>query len=976
MKTIATETLRQGLKLVDIVESSNCLRFITEADDIKNIINNPSEWFALEQARKFKATAIYFKRFNDGRTSIPQIYIYDYTQTEYLETEFKAVQKNIWNAGIAPLIYVFTKTEIKIIDATKQPAIDNSELNYLENILLTATQVQQKLKLYSATLFDNGSFWDKAENKDKFEFKNFAYQNLKKSLVELKKSFVKKAVNLNLNEQIAQRLFLQSILIKYLEERKDEQGQSVFPSKYFEKYEGATNFCEVLKNGKALELFDELHQHQFNGEIFHWFDEKDRKLIRKANLSELAVFLYANEKNRQSQIWRLYSFEYIPIEFISSIYDEFIGDNKSGVVYTPLHLAKFLIDEAMPINNPKTDFKVIDPACGSGIFLVLAYKRLIEWWRIAHGKKPDVCTLKKILAENIAGIDISSEAIQLSIFSLSLALCDMLSPTEIWFELKFDNLAEKNIQCADFFACIDKLHAKFDLVIGNPPFKGNISVEINQTIKKKRKEDSNAHIPQGQLALLFATEAINILKFNGLLCMLMPAGSLLYNETSLAYKKYFSQYNVFQLLDFTPLQSILFDNKVKVAVAAIFLEKTSPDDKDILHLIVKRTKVAKEHIYFEIDEYDFHFVSKHLAINEPLIWKINLFGGGRLYYLIQKLKNLRTFGDFLKGKNKDGWYFCEGYKVGHSNDQSEEYLIEKKFKKADYITGYNHLPVDAFNENGIDKERIKKIDDIFYFERPRNKNKPIYEAPHILIKELIVNSIIPVVFVDYYLTFTDRIIGIHAPLEEKNELVKIKDIFLRKNKDYIFYLSCRGSVGINWSNSVISQIDIMNLPYPEDDSELELLVSEKIIRDDVLNYLIEFSSFGENAKVMQQTIIENLYQFSNIFCDVLNSVYAENDTIFQLTQIIKTNSFLCCKFVYQQADNLSIMVENSPELERQIRELIEHQTGDATIYNRIIRIYGNNTIYLIKPDILRYWLGSIALWDADKTLADLIDGGY
>ncbi|CAG1021583.1 hypothetical protein DOJK_01092, partial [Patescibacteria group bacterium] len=603
-----------------------------------------------------------------------------------------------------------------------------------------------------------------------------------------------------------------------------------------------------------LELFKDLHNHKFNGEIFHWANESEINKIKNTDLSELAIFFRADETNKQSEIWRLYSFQYIPIEFISSIYDEFIGDNKKGVVYTPLHLAKFLIDEAMPINEyeGKENFRVIDPACGSGIFLVLAYKRLVEWWRIRHQQKPDVQTLKRILVENIAGVDISEEATQLTIFSLSLALCDLLSPTEIWFELRFDNLNQKNIQSADFFDWLKQnTENKFDLVIGNPPFKPKLEEKAAE-FEEERLKNKLIPIPRKELAFLFLDQAVNILKSNALLCFVMPA-SLLYNETSSSYRKYLlSKYNIIQILDFTPLKSVLFDS-TKVPVIAFFLENKTPDDSDVLHLAIKRTKVAKERIYFEIDEYDFNWINKELAINDPLIWKINLFGGGQLYHLISRLKNLDSFGKFLEQKKRKGWFFGEGYKLGHDGTKDENYLIEKKFKKADYITGKNYLVAEDFDHEGI--KRMEKNQNI-YFERPRQKY--IYEPPHILIKQHISNGVIPITFVDYDLTFTDRILGIHAPIEDKGELIKIKNIFQRNNTNYIFYLFCNGSVGINWSKSTISLLHLKSLPYPEDEKQLELCASEKIIRDDVLNYLIEFSSSGENSKVMNLVTEEQL----------------------------------------------------------------------------------------------------------------------
>ena len=102
------------------------------------------------------------------------------------------------------------------------------------------------------------------------------------------------------------------------------------------------------------------------------------------------------------------------------------ADKNKGVAYTPSYLVNFMIDECMPVHSPKLDYKVLDPSCGSGIFLVSAYKRLIDWWRIEKHKttgkwitpeKEHLEELKQLLRDNIYGVDYVEEAVDLSIFT-------------------------------------------------------------------------------------------------------------------------------------------------------------------------------------------------------------------------------------------------------------------------------------------------------------------------------------------------------------------------------------------------------------------------------------------------------------------------------------------------------------------------------------------------------------------------------
>ena len=143
----------------------------------------------------------------------------------------------------------------------------------------------------------------------------------------------------------------------------------------------------------------------------------------------------------------------------SSVYEELLTNSKD-IVYTPEMIVSTLVDECMPLKQPKENFKVIDVSCGSGIFLVKTYKRVVQWWRFNEWKKtgrltkPSLSLLKELLLESIHGVDIEQDAIRLSVFSLALAMLDEVDldpPT--WEMLKFPDLSN-NIITQDFFVFI------------------------------------------------------------------------------------------------------------------------------------------------------------------------------------------------------------------------------------------------------------------------------------------------------------------------------------------------------------------------------------------------------------------------------------------------------------------------------------------------------------------------------------------
>lgn len=956
-----------------------------------------SEMIALEYAKKYGADAVYFRRFDDGRPPIPQIYIYDFTENEKDDGEIGELYKRLWNSGQVPLFFIFYKTEVKIFNCLKHPKLDPStgEISFtiFEKIKLASSIKKEvdKLKDFSAKRFDNGTFWTNPKYKDKFNLKDTVYLKLLNELKRTRKEIIKSKI---LKDKIAQKLFVMSILVKYLEEREDENGLKVFPSGFFSDFsDGHDSFLGVLrKKGACLDLLDYLGSADcFNGEIFKWKDEKERETLQNADLRLFADFFEGKLDERQYTFWRLYSFNDLPIELISNIYEEFL-ESKKGIVYTPPYLVNFLIDEQMPLTDfHKTDFKVIDPACGSGVFLVAAFRRMIHWWRIRNDwKKPDANNLKelkKILKNSIFGVDMHEEAVRLTFFSLSLALLDELSPKVIWENLKFDNLLESNLVSEDFFKLINDnfFQSYFDLVIGNPPFESKLTTPDAERIEKQKIKE-RPKLPSNQIALLFLEQAMNLCKEGSHLCLIVPSGPFLYNNNSVEYRKYFlSTYHVPQIIDFTFLSAILFQS-ANVAVVVVFAKKQGATTEDLLHVTVRRTKPAREKLYFELDYYDFHRISFHDALENRLIWKSNLLGGGRLKHLMSRLAPLRSLGDYLKeAKNKYGWSIGEGFKVCTKKEEidklvelkentgklsqkekDELYKLEKKYKKADYLTGKNTLPTEALIEDGIVEAEIHPLKEK-YFERNRQRNKLIFKGPHLLIKEKVTKDSIPIAFRYDDLSFRRDIIGIHAPENQIDDLLKIEKR-IKNNRTYLFYVAgFSGRYMVGRATSILKE-DIGALPYPHDETQLELTEIEQILVDDVLDYMLDFRRKGEKSDGEKPVDNHQLEQYSEIYCKVLNSVYKE----FKPHEPLKTGSFICFPFYYKDKPQVSSSID---ELEADLYELIQNNTTTNSRIVRMLRIYEKNTIYLIKPKQTRYWLRSVAIRDADDTFADLVVQG-
>ncbi|OFX58259.1 MAG: hypothetical protein A2066_02510 [Bacteroidetes bacterium GWB2_41_8] len=961
---MVTAELNQVLNVLDFNSKSvSSTLFYTSQDYTPDQLLF-EERLVLDFARKIKVTAVYFRRFGENRSSLPQLFIFDNTTGQFSEKELAEIHRKLWSSGIVPLYYVFDNVNINIYDARKQVDYDQKtqsiQVNCFESLPIVAKT--QKHLNYSAKLFANGSFWDQKETANHFLSKESAENKLIEGLKQIRTRFIH---DTKLEKNLAHQLIVLSILVKYLEERKDEQGNHVFPSDYFNKYEGSNSFCDVLRKGKIVDLFGDLSGH-FNGKIFA-LNTVDEEVLKNTDLSKLAQYLDANVDKDHFVIWPLYSFEYLPVELISRIYEEFIPE-RNDAVYTPIHLARFMVDECMPISEPKTDFKAIDVSCGSGVFLVTVFKRLVQWWQKEQfdrtGKliNPEIDVLKQILLNSIYGVDIEADSVRLSVFSLSIALCDMLKPTEIWTKLRFDDLRQRNIYEGDFFQYLkDSEKGQFDLVIGNPPFEDKM-----KDFKKLYSDygiDKDYHIPRHQIAMLFLQQAMKLLKPSGLLSFVMPSGPLLYNNTIDFRKKFFSTYEVAQIVDLSELRnaSLLFERTISTAVIFAYNQKPAANH-NILHITIKRSKTIREKLFFEVDHYDMHQVPQKIAETDLDIWKSNLLGGNQLYYLVNRFRKLRTLGEYLEEKRKtSGWVFGEGY------------IIAGKTEEGDHLTGQLLIETEDFIEDGFVKLSVETGK---WFQRSRNSIKQIFKAPHLLIKEVLGLKKFVLKYVDIDLVFKHRIIGIHCPKIQEQELLRIEDTLLNNYQLFkLLILASSAEAGINRSGGyIVLKKDFWGLPYPENVDLLELSINEEIIKDDVLNYKLEELSKGENAKINTTIASERqLDEFGQVLCDSLNAIYQQNGKSFNPMEPIKTLSYTCFPFSYGNAGFNPVLASKIQEGD--LSDLIENEQ-ESVHYRRVLRLYQKDMVFLIKPNTLRYWLKSIALRDASDVMVDLINSGY
>lgn len=958
----------------DFQEVMASLGFALEDDCLyltkdENQLPDPQIQFHIEKAGELGASAVYLRNQLKGSYK-PQVYLFDFTDRNFEEAnenEIAEIQTKIWSSGEAPLACVFYNTEIQIIDCTKHITKDYKPAYLIKDLKLVG-KIHNLYNEQFAIKIKSGIFWEQEELKNKFKFQNSAYDKLIDNIRFVAKKLTKEFKNTS--TEIVNKIIVQAILIKYLEERIDNKGNKLLSKKYFQKYEKASTFNEVLKQqGKFVELLSDLNKN-FNGNVFKW-EIEEQKHLRALDLSIVADLLATDKTNLASEQleldfpdWRYFEFKLIPVELISRLYEEFLGEDKQekGLYYTPSHLAKLLVDECIPLKKYKdidlNSYTILDPACGSGIFLVVAFKRLVQIWRLKNNMDtPNIGVLKSIL-KNIYGVDKEEQAVRLASFSLSLALCNELNPVKILNELKFDDLTEENLIHSDFFECKSIKSKKFDLVIGNPPFvRGKLPKGLDFWEINKKK----VGIPQKQIALKFLSQSFGYLKDGGLVCLIIKSSGLLYNSSSNDYKKViFSNYNAVQILDFTALAEgkSLWDNGARVGSAAIFIKNERPDySKNILHLTFRRTKATRERIVFEIDDYDLHFVNRQTAINNEFIWKANLLGGGRIKNILEKIETFPLLESYLES---EGFVFQEGHGTLKGNSQNPTNVNRRLLSSK----GISNKKIDNNRIEIISKNEMAKINDI----------SP-YHIPSLIISETIdIDAAIINMAINNRenLVFKNRYVGISSSKQDVKSLENIFNNIRFYEKFYILQFIIKSAQLLGNRNTAILAYDLYNLRYITKNSLSDF---DNNVIGDVLNYFQKYLRLGEESKAVSPIRGDNnikavLFKYGTEFSRALNAVYEANKRKFRLSDVIQLeNSLIATVFKYDSENTEPKFAKDLSELN--IDGLTNNQISAHLSVNRIIKLYPQkDTIVFVKPNQYRYWLSLTAYRDADKCFSD------
>jgi len=295
-----------------------------------------------------------------------------------------------------------------------------------------------------------------------------------------------------------------------------------------------------------------------------------------------------------------YEFSVLPADILGQVYEQFLGKvirltaghqakieekpevkKAGGVYYTPTYIVDYIVENTVgKLVEGKTprqvsELRILDPACGSGSFLLGAYQHLLDWhleyyqkskvkseqkrivqvgaedWRLTVEER------KRILLNNIYGVDIDSQAVEVTKLSLLLKVLEgeKQSQSSMFQERVLPSL-DANIKCGnsligpDFYAQqqtsmfemeeeeryrinvfdwqteFEEIMSAggFDAVIGNPPYINIriLSKILGDNTKEYFKSKYFCAFKGYDIYVLFIEQGLNILKKAGHLGFIIP----------------------------------------------------------------------------------------------------------------------------------------------------------------------------------------------------------------------------------------------------------------------------------------------------------------------------------------------------------------------------------------------------------------------------------------------------------------------
>ena len=831
--------------------------------------------------------------------------------------------------------------------------------------------------------------------------------------------------SLGLQPGASQALLMQAMFIAYLEDR------GVINGRYIQDATSSklSTFATILQASKATAfyaLFRSLNR-DFNGDLFVKpcsFGESGPRLKRE-HLPVLADFrgglVEMGQHADQTRLFWAYNFKFIPVELISAVYDQFLGTADrvpKGQFHTPMHLATSVVSQLWDeprflAKRTKTHGTFLDPACGSGIFLVCIFKRLCEQWR--HSKDTRKIQWRRLIAfiNQLTGLDIDASAGRVAIFSLYIALLEEVNPPDIR-KLMADGkllpeLWGERLRQADFFD--EDESAEYDVVVGNPPWRSGDQAAAEWCGER------GLPAPDKQAAWGFAWKALRHLKQDGKLALLLPAMPFLHTHSKgamAARATLLKKLRVSRIVNYADLRRQLFAKAVQPT--ALFIGGPNRDDAPhwFEYWAPKADAGFGATQRLTISDLDKDRLDTIQLDKDPLLFNKRLWMKGpedKLFRYLKRFAPLRdTVAQFRYSRRKNAstgqpWIIGQGFQPATQTTSSQAVAIGQ------------YLPATSFRILSPDLQALAARHGTTSRRRGFERG---FAGPRVLVTQGAGRNRLRAAYTEAPFALQDAIQAIVVPESDKR---RAKALAAMLNSKLMYWFAFHSSASLGSERAKVHQDQLLDLPFPKpadmeerqraetaadqlaalmDEAQERLgatilppdLLPELLDRIDALVYdyfalsdleiLLVEDTFAYIAPSVQpnpsssppiwrQTTPSDLSAYAPVLISVLEA-WMEPGRRVSVSLIARDDDLVVAKLHLCAAEDWAEYSEQRFALGEALARVARamdcalpgnlHQLGS-------LRVYTEDDLYLVKPNRMRFWTRSAARADAEDILIDL-----
>ena len=692
------------------------------------------------------------------------------------EQRVEQIRQRVWNQNLASVVLVLDPEGLAAYAVNDRNAAPDT---------LASTEAARRghwsaYEVQSGFIKDRLSHWFMPEER--------VDQRLLANLREVVKQLTKDG----LSDSQAEALMAQVIFLCYLEQR-GIVGDAYRRSHQLDVLEAYVS----RQDGQGVDRLLKRLRADFNGDFL---SSRDGGAPPWSSLGQRAFwvihqFLEAVDvETGQGSFWR-YDFSHIPVELISGIYETLLKDRQGalGAYYTPRHLANLVTEQAFQSFADPSECAVYDGACGSGILLTTAFRRMLRYAEIKSCSRLRFTERVSLMQRTIFGNDLDETACWITAFSLYLSLLEGLDQSDISLlqtdeQLKLPKLIgpglniQKGAECGDFFSSKNPFagSGRFDIFLCNPPWRESADSEKPTWEEWCRKQEPPYPIGRRQIAAGFAYRAMHSVKPGGVVTLIMPLNLVIgASSQSCSFRqRLLEEAQIERVINFADVRRLLFP--AAKHPCAVVCARPRPRAEATISLTDEIVEywTPKADVSLALGRLALHAVDRKMlrareVYEMPYLLISSYWGERRDIDLLRQLQHLGTVGATMASR-EEPWLSGKGFHAPNSSNPDRDLgpLQKLAFLQAERLpSSYPLIAADT---------QLERVCDHFSIvASPGGRNARLYQGPRVIFPDgLAEGHAVRAVYSDVPFAFTSSIGAIGGAPADAG-LLKLLTAYLR-----------------------------------------------------------------------------------------------------------------------------------------------------------------------------------------------------